>query len=65
MGKSLLEELPRIVAEGKRQAERILEGLEGRHRVGLQTREWVLPSADAREADWLAQAGACQASCRL
>ncbi|MFA5590846.1 MAG: DNA methyltransferase [Lysobacteraceae bacterium] len=56
MGKSLLEELPRIVAEGKRQAERILEGLEGRHRVGLQTREWVLPSPDARETDWLAQA---------
>ncbi len=56
MGKSLLEELPRIVAEGKRQAERILEGLEGRHRVGLQTREWVLPSPDSREPDWLEQA---------
>lgn len=56
MSKSLLEELPRIVAEGKRQAERILEGLEGKHRVGLQTREWVLPSPDARETDWLAQA---------
>ncbi|HMN35874.1 MAG TPA: DNA methyltransferase [Chiayiivirga sp.] len=61
MTKSLLEELPRIVAEGKRQAERILEGLEGRHRVGLQTREWVLPSADTREADWLAQAKRAQA----
>jgi adenine-specific DNA-methyltransferase len=61
MGKSLLEELPRIVAEGKRQAERILEGLEGKHRVGLQTREWVLPSPDAREADWLAHAQRAQA----
>ena len=61
MGKSLLEELPRIVAEGKRQAERILEGLEGKHRVGLQTREWVLPSPDARETDWLAQAQRAQA----
>jgi len=53
MGKSLLEELPKIVAAGKTQAERILEGLEGKHRVGLQTREWVLPSKDLAEADML------------
>jgi adenine-specific DNA-methyltransferase len=53
MGKSLLEELPKIVAAGKAQAERILEGLEGKHRVGLQTREWVLPSKDVAEADML------------
>ena len=54
MGKSLLEQLPKIVADGKAHAERILEGLEGRHRVGLQTREWVLPSKDANETDWIA-----------
>ncbi|WIG54491.1 MAG: Type III restriction-modification system methylation subunit [Rhodanobacteraceae bacterium] len=53
MPKSLLEELPKIVAAGKAQAERILEGLEGKHRVGLQTREWVLPSKDVAEADML------------
>jgi len=53
MPKSLLEELPKIVAAGKAQAERILEGLEGKHRVGLQTREWVLPSKDVAEADIL------------
>jgi len=52
MGKSLLEELPKIVAAGKAQAERILEGLEGLYRVGLQTREWVLPSKA-----WLRRAG--------
>ena len=46
MPKSLLEQLPKIVADGRRQAERILEGLEGRHRVALQTREWVLPSRE-------------------
>lgn len=40
MPKFLLEELPKIVAAGKAQAERILEGLEGKHRVGLQTHEW-------------------------
>lgn len=53
MPKSLLEELPKIVAAGKAQAERILEGLEGKHRVGLLTREWVLPSKDVAEADML------------
>lgn len=56
MPKSLLEQLPEIVKEGRRQAERILEGLEGRHRVRLQTREWVLPSKDVAAADWIAQA---------
>ena len=37
MSKSLLEELPEIVANGRRQAGRILESLESRHRVNLQT----------------------------
>jgi adenine-specific DNA-methyltransferase len=55
MPKSLLEQLPEIVAKGKQQAERILESLEGRHRVGLQTREWVLPAKDAAATDWIAQ----------
>lgn len=56
MPRSLLEELPKIVKEGRQEAERILEGLEGRQRVRLQTREWVLPSRDAAAADWVAQA---------
>lgn len=56
MPKSLLEQLPEIVARGRQQAEKILESLEGRHRVGLQTREWVLPSRDTRDADWIAAA---------
>ena len=46
MSKSLLEQLPEIVRAGKRQAERILEGLETRSRVGLQTREFVTPAKD-------------------
>lgn len=44
VAKSLLEELPSIVAAGKRQAERVLESLEGKNRVTLQTRELVVPS---------------------
>ena len=55
MPKSLLEQLPEIVKEGRRQAERILESLESRHRVRLQTRDWVLPSKDVSAADWMAQ----------
>ncbi|HVB83585.1 MAG TPA: site-specific DNA-methyltransferase, partial [Rhodanobacteraceae bacterium] len=56
MPKSLLEQLPEIVARGRQQAEKILEGLEGRHRVSLQTREWVLPSKDTRDSDWITAA---------
>ena len=44
--RSLLEKLPEIVRAGKRQAERIMEGLEARTRVGLQTRELVTPAKD-------------------
>lgn len=46
MAKSLLEQLPGIVAAGKRQAAQILEQLEGQSKVSLQTRELVIPSKD-------------------
>lgn len=46
MSKSLLEQLPGIVAAGKRQAAQMLEQREGRNRVSLQTRELVIPSKD-------------------
>jgi adenine-specific DNA-methyltransferase len=51
MSKSLLEQLPGIVAAGKRQAAQILEQLEGRNRVTLQTRELVIPSKDTASLD--------------
>jgi len=53
MPKSLLEQLPEIVANGRKQAEKMLEGLEGRQRVRLQTRELVLPARDAAAHDWV------------
>ncbi len=56
MGKSLLEQLPGIVAAGKRQAAQILEQLEGRNRVSLQTRELVVPSKDMANFDLFRQA---------
>lgn len=46
MAKSLLEQLPGIVAAGKRQAAQILEQLEGQNKVSLQTREMVIPAKD-------------------
>ena len=55
MAKSLLEQLPEIVSKGRQVAERILESLEGKHRVGLQTREWVLPAKDTAASDWISQ----------
>lgn len=53
MAKSLLEQLPSIVAEGKREAERIMEQLESSYRLGLQTRELVIPSKDSKWQDML------------
>ena len=53
---SLLDQLPKIVAEGKREAERIIERLEGSYRIGLQTRELVIPSRDSNWHDMLARA---------
>lgn len=51
--KSLLEQLPSIVAEGKREAERVMERAESTYRLGLQTRELVIPSRDTNTADML------------
>ena len=43
---SLIEELPKIVAEGKREVERILERLQSPNKITLQTNELVLPSKE-------------------
>jgi adenine-specific DNA-methyltransferase len=57
MAKSLLEQLPEIVAKGRQTAEKILESLEGRHRIALQTREWVLPAKDSAQNDLFRRVG--------
>src|SRR4051794_38938071 len=51
--KSLLEQLPAIVAEGKREAERVMERADSNFRLGLQTRELVIPSKDSNWQDML------------
>ena len=42
--KSLIEELPKIVERGKKEARRILDGLSKTQRITLQTNELVLPT---------------------
>ncbi len=54
--KSLLEQLPAIVTDGKKEAERVMERAESNYRLGLQTRELVVPSRDAEAADMLRMA---------
>jgi len=46
MSVSLIEELPKIVAEGKKEVERVLERLASPQKLTLQTNELVLPSKD-------------------
>jgi len=46
MSTSLIEHLPKIVAEGKKEVERILERLSSPNKLTLQTNEYVLPSKD-------------------
>ena len=42
--KSLITELPKIIERGKKEAERILDGLSKKNKVTLQTNELVLPT---------------------
>lgn len=51
MPKSLIEELPEIVREGREEARRILERIGTAQRVGLQTRELVIPHRNASGFD--------------
>lgn len=46
MAKSLIEELPKIAREGRKEAQHLLERSYSGVRVGLQTNELVLPSKD-------------------
>ncbi len=46
MQKSLISELPKIVEEGKKEAQRILDRLSSPNKLLLQTNELVLPAKD-------------------
>lgn len=47
MSESLIEELPKIIKNGKKEAQRVLDGLSKSNRITLQTNEMVLPSKDS------------------
>src|SRR3989338_6313989 len=49
MKRSLIEELPKIVAEGRREVEEILERLSSENKLGLQTNDLVLTAKDTAE----------------
>lgn len=48
---SLIDQLPKVVSEGRREANRILEGLSDNTRLSLQTNELVIPSKDSNYRD--------------
>ena len=45
-GKSLIEELPEIVKQGRKEYERIMQRLQSDNKMLLQTNEYVLPARD-------------------
>jgi len=46
-GGSIISLLPRVVSEGRREANKILEGLSSSNRIFLQTNELVIPSKES------------------
>lgn len=56
MPRTLIEELPRIAAEGRHEAQQVLDRLGGGVQIGLQTNELVLPARD-RSGLWHGQTG--------
>ncbi|MBR6063648.1 MAG: site-specific DNA-methyltransferase [Bacteroidales bacterium] len=57
MSKTLIEELPRIAVEGRREAQQVLDRLGSGVQIGLQTNELVLPARD-KSGLWHGQTGA-------
>jgi dsDNA-specific endonuclease/ATPase MutS2 len=49
MAESLIEALPKIVAEGKKEAEQVLERLSSGSRITLQTNEMVQPAKETAD----------------
>jgi adenine-specific DNA-methyltransferase len=47
----LIEKLPKIIEQGRKTAEQILESIETRQRISLLTREFVIPSKEAAIRD--------------
>lgn len=54
---SLIEQLPKIVKEGRKEAEDILERLNSPSKIALQTNEFVIPNKDKAQGDIFGNAG--------
>ena len=50
---SIIELLPKVVSEGRREANRILEGLSSSSRITLQTNELIAPNKDKSQHEIL------------
>ncbi len=48
---TIIEQLPKVVSEGRREANRLLEALSDNTRLALQTNELVIPSKDSNYRD--------------
>jgi len=48
---SIIELLPKVVSDGRREANRILEGLSNTSRISLQTNELVAPNKDRAQSE--------------
>lgn len=48
---TLIDELPKIVLEGKKQVEKIFERLQSNNRILLQTNEYVIPARDSNNSN--------------
>lgn len=61
MAKSLLEQLPEIVKEGRRVAEKILKSIESKNKITLQTRTVLISNKDVAQASFFGRTDAQQA----
>ncbi|MGK0466991.1 site-specific DNA-methyltransferase [Clostridium sp.] len=58
MSTSLIDELPKIVSEGKKEVEKIFERLQTNNRILLQTNEYVIPAKEIHNSN-IRRLGGC------
>jgi len=51
MSTTLIDELPKIVSEGKKEVEKIFERLQANNRILLQTNEYVIPTKEINNSN--------------
>lgn len=51
MSTTLIDELPKIISEGKKEVEKIFKRLQSNNRILLQTNEFVIPIKEIKNSD--------------